>query len=264
MNVMTSDAIAEFRQRGAAIVRGLVDAHWLECAKPLLDSVLGWPDRPRAGMRGALEREPGLVELVRVAAITELMKRLCGDGVMVVRAIVFDKSPDANWAVPWHQDATIAVREKIDVPGFGPWAVKAGEHHCQPPREILDRIITLRVHLDACGPENGPLRVVPGSHWEGLVSDEEVVRIAAARSVVELAVEAGDAVVMYPHVVHSSPRASVAARRRVLHLDCTVGELPGGLRWAEEVELRGTDVRAKPMALSPWVLSVDGDPYHPA
>ncbi len=180
-----------------------------------------------------LAKEPRLVELVRVKSIAELIQALCGEGAAVVRAIVFDKSPDANWAVPWHQDATIAVRERVEVAGFGPWAVKAGAHHCQPPREILDQIVTLRVHLDDCGTDNGPLRVVPGSHRAGLVSDAEVDRIAATGPVIECTVKAGDAVVMYPHLVHSSARASVNARRRVLHLDCTSVELPGGLRWEE-------------------------------
>lgn len=234
---MAGVAESEFRLQGVAIVRGLVDADWIAQAVPLVDGVLGWPETPRAGVRGVFAREPRLVELVRVRAIAELIEFLCGEDAQVVRAIVFDKSPDANWSVPWHQDATIAVRERVEVPGFGPWAVKAGEHHCQPPREVLDRIITLRVHLDDCGPENGPLRVVPGSHRAGLVGDAEVEQLAAAGPVVECAVRAGDAVVMHPHVMHSSPRAGVSARRRVLHMDCTSAELPGGLKWAERVRL---------------------------
>ena len=46
--------------------------------------------------------------------------------VFPVRATLFDKVEGANWLVPWHQDLTICVRERIDVPGYGPWSIKAG------------------------------------------------------------------------------------------------------------------------------------------
>lgn len=36
-----------------------------------------------------------------------------------VKGIVFDKTPAANWKVPWHQDLTICVERRIDVNGFG-------------------------------------------------------------------------------------------------------------------------------------------------
>jgi hypothetical protein len=69
----------------------------------------------------------------------------------------------------WHQDRAIAVRDRVDVPGFGPWSVKAGLVHVEPPVDILERMLAVRLHLDDCGEDNGPLRVLPGSHaWAGL------------------------------------------------------------------------------------------------
>jgi ectoine hydroxylase-related dioxygenase (phytanoyl-CoA dioxygenase family) len=83
---------------------------------------------------------------------------------MPVRAIFFDKSSGSNWLVPWHQDLTIAVASKCEAPGFGPWSVKDGIPHVQPPDELLKQMIALRLHLDDCDASNGALRVIPGSH----------------------------------------------------------------------------------------------------
>jgi hypothetical protein len=81
-----------------------------------------------------------------------------------VPATLFDKTADANWLVPWHQDLTICVKKKVDVPGYGPWTIKAGVPHVQPPVAILDRRLAVRIHLDNCSERNGALRVLPGTH----------------------------------------------------------------------------------------------------
>src|SRR4029453_8748221 len=87
-----------------------------------------------------------------------------------VRGILLDKVPGANWHVGWHQDLVIPVRERREVSGFGPWTVKAGMPHVKPPAEVLAGMLTIRVQLDDCGQDNGPLRVVPGSHRRGELS----------------------------------------------------------------------------------------------
>jgi hypothetical protein len=86
-----------------------------------------------------------------------------GPGALPVRAILFDKTAGRNWALAWHQDRTIVVRERIDAPGFGPWTVKSGLIQVEPPFEILKRMVTVRVHLDQVDASNAPLRIVPGS-----------------------------------------------------------------------------------------------------
>ena len=147
-----------------------------------------------------------------------------------VRGILFDKTPDANWLVPWHQDLSIAVRERRYVPGFGPWSVKAGVHHVQPPGEILDQMLTVRIHLDACPAENGPLRVIPGSH-RSLLSPNELARRVNEESSVACCVEAGDALLMRPMLAHTSAPARIPAHRRVVHIEYAACELPGALEW---------------------------------
>src|SRR5205807_4301579 len=81
-----------------------------------------------------------------------------------VRAIYFDKSPEANWLVSWHQDLTLALRARAEVPGFGPWSTKDGIPHVQPPVELLQQMLSVRLHLDDADESNGALRVLPGSH----------------------------------------------------------------------------------------------------
>ena len=99
-----------------------------------------------------------------------------------VRAIYFDKSPEANWLVPWHQDLTVALRSRREVPGFGPWSVKDGVPHVQPPVERLEQMLTVRLHLDDADEGNGALRVLPGSHRSGRLSSTQIQALRAGQA----------------------------------------------------------------------------------
>jgi ectoine hydroxylase-related dioxygenase (phytanoyl-CoA dioxygenase family) len=153
----------------------------------------------------------------------------------LVRAIFFDKSPEVNWLVPWHQDLTIAVREKLDVAGFGPWSVKEGIPHVQPPLEVLESMVTLRIHLDDTDETNGALRVLPGTHLRGKLNSAEIA--AAREDVTEMLCTAtqGDAYLMRPLLLHASSRSTSDRHRRVLHFEYAGSELPDGLAWHVEL-----------------------------
>ena len=153
----------------------------------------------------------------------------------VVRVLLFDKTPGANWAVGWHQDPAIAVREQIDTPGFSGWSLKAGVLHVHPPAEILARMLTLRLHLDPCGPENGPLRVIPGSHSLGRLSEAEIQRHASNSEAVSCTSPRGGVLAMRPLLLHASSPATQPNHRRVLHLEFACDELPVPLQWHEEL-----------------------------
>lgn len=232
------ERLAQFGPTGCAVLEGIVDhavvAALREACEPLLMGERG----PKPGVRRVLERAPKVWEIVRASPIVPLARGVAGDKAQVVRSILFDKTEQTNWLVPWHQDATIAVREHLEVPGFGPWSMKDGEAHCRPPRNILDGVLVLRVHLDDVGADNGPLRVVPGSHAAGLLPAAEVDRVAKEATYLECCTKAGGVVLMRPHSVHASPKATRPQRRRVLHLEWSVDELPGGLAWAEVVSDR--------------------------
>jgi ectoine hydroxylase-related dioxygenase (phytanoyl-CoA dioxygenase family) len=118
----------------------------------------------RGGVRSVLGAVPAARELADRSAVRAAAASVLGHRCFPIRATYFDKTQNANWNVAWHQDLTIAVRERRDVPGFGLWSVKDGVIHVQPPVAVLERIVAVRFHLDPCGRENGPLRVIPGSH----------------------------------------------------------------------------------------------------
>lgn len=148
-----------------------------------------------------------------------------------VRAILFDKTAGANWRVTWHQDLTIAVRDRIETPGFGPWSQKAGVWHVQPPVAVLEAMVALRLHLDPCGPDNGPVRVLPGSHGAGKLreSDYQVWRDRVDEQLTPA--DQGDVLLMRPLLLHASSPASSPHHRRVLHIEYAGCELPGDLQW---------------------------------
>jgi hypothetical protein len=156
---------------------------------------------------------------------------ILGAGARPVRAILFDKTADNNWAVPWHQDRTIAVRERRDVPGFGPWTVKAGVVHVEPPFDIIEGMITIRAHLDDCPGDNAPLLVVPGSHRLGRLAAERTSWVARQHGHAPCLAGAGDLWIYASSIVHASERAKSPRRRRVLQIDYANEDLPGGLAW---------------------------------
>ncbi len=147
--------------------------------------------------------------------------------------MLFDKTQDTNWLVPWHQDLTIAVQERHDVAGFDPWSVKDGIPHVQPPVRVLERMLTLRLHLDDCDETNGALKVIPGSHAGGRL-DSVAIREWRARGTESVCcAAAGDALIMRPLLLHASSRSESVRRRRVLHVDYASCDLPPPLQWAE-------------------------------
>ncbi|HEX8623262.1 MAG TPA: phytanoyl-CoA dioxygenase family protein [Allosphingosinicella sp.] len=191
-----------------------------------LAALLAMPEG-RPGLR--LGPLPGLAGLIGPA--DSIAAARLGPAARAVGAKLFDKSPARNWALGWHQDRSIAVRERRDAPGFGQWTVKAGIAHCVPPFGFLERSLTLRVHLDPVGADNGPLLVAPGSHRLGCVAEPEVAAIVERLGARACLAQAGDVWAYATPILHASERAGVAARRRVLQLLYSPDPLPGALAW---------------------------------
>lgn len=146
---------------------------------------------------------------------------------------LFDKSSEANWLVAWHQDLSLAVRSRIEVPGFSAWSVKEGVPHVQPPVEWLQRMLTVRLHLDDADEANCALRVLPGSHRMGRLPAARIQELRGGQPDVLCALSAGDALLMRPLLLHASSRSSSARHRRVLHIEYAAFSLPEGLNWHE-------------------------------
>ena len=189
--------------------------------------------RRSAGARNALWTDPRLANLASDRAVLDLVEPVLGPGARAVRVILFDKTPAANWGVAWHQDQNIAVAARHDVPGFGPWTVKAGVHHVVPPAAVLEAMLTIRLHLDDCGPDNGPLMVLPGTHRAGLLRESDIERLAAETAPETCHAPAGGAIVMRPLLIHASRPAATPGHRRVIHIEYAAAgaPLPPSLAW---------------------------------
>jgi ectoine hydroxylase-related dioxygenase (phytanoyl-CoA dioxygenase family) len=187
----------------------------------------------RGGIRDAFRLVPAIRELATTAPLWRLATKVLGPDCAAVRAIIFDKTPGANWKVSWHQDLTIAVQRRVDAPGFGPWSVKAGIVHVQPPATVLERMVALRLHLDACMEDNGPVRVLPGSHKAGRLREEDIARWRAERKPVSCLARRGDVLAMRPLLLHSSSPAQSPVHRRVVHIEYAGVALGKGLVWFE-------------------------------
>ena len=231
---MSLNLHAQFHRDGVLVIEQLITPHRAAELAAVASTLLQSTDGRRPGVRRVFEREPRLAAIEHEPAFAALMHALAGPSARVVRSILFDKTPETNWLVPWHQDPTIAVAERVDAPGFGPWNTKDGEHHCKPPLDVLKSIVTIRIHLDPCPADAGPLRVINGSHRRGLLTEELIASLATTGTVTEAVTSIGGAAIMTPLSVHSSPKATMpSGHRRVLHLECSAMNLPHGLRWAE-------------------------------
>lgn len=149
-----------------------------------------------------------------------------------VRAILFNKTSESNWLVPWHQDKTVSVIAEERPPGWGPWSIKDNVLHVQPPEEVLNNMVTFRIHLDAATKENGCLKLLPKSHHFGVIPQSEIASYVASQPAKECEVNRGSALVMRPHILHSSSKGLNPSQRRVLHLEFSGYKLPAGMAWA--------------------------------
>jgi hypothetical protein len=204
------------------------------------DSLTAITDRLPAGRPGM--RLLGDQALMRVLEPTGCVGRLAsaaiGDLARPVRALLFNKTAEANWVVPWHQDRTIAVRDRRDVVGFGPWSIKGGTHHVEPPFEILAGMVTMRIHLDDCGPDNAPLLIAPHSHRLGRVPAKDTAGHAEQLGQKACLANSGDVWLYATPILHASERAGMPAQRRVVQVDYAAIGLPCGLEWLGLGELR--------------------------
>lgn len=195
---------------GAELRSGVADVEALE-------SVLGELS-PEAGLR--LHGVPGLEALLRDDSIGR-----------PVRAIFFDKTRESNWSLDWHQDRVIAVKHRVETPGFGPWTVKAGLHHVAPPIGLLARMVTLRIHLDEVTHENAPLIIAPGSHRLGRIHEAEIRDVVAKCGTFTCLARRGDVWKYATPILHASAASTSLRRRRVLQVDYSADALPNGLQW---------------------------------
>jgi ectoine hydroxylase-related dioxygenase (phytanoyl-CoA dioxygenase family) len=188
----------------------------------------------RGGARNLLDL-PDIRTLAASEPVRLLASSILGDRCFAVRALLFDKTPDANWKVIWHQVLTIATRERVEVRGYGPWTEKAGVPHVQPPVSVLEDMLAVRLHLDPCGAENGPVRVLAGSHRLGRLSADAIEALRRSQSEADCLVEEGGVLAFRPLIVHASAPARAPAHRRVIHIEFAARDLVAPLDWHRRV-----------------------------
>ncbi len=198
----------DIERHGFAVFEDFVDYETLdllfqELANARTDKVKSRRDGKAFGIRDLLNVVPFTRALANNSSCRSIVEPILGSTARVVRGIYFDKHKNANWIVAWHQDLTIAVQERMEVEGYGPWTIKAGIHHVQPPVSVLRNMLTLRIHLDYAEESNGALRVLPGTHQYGRLDTHQ----------------SGGVMVMRPLLLHSSLAAVNPGHRRVLHFE---------------------------------------------
>jgi ectoine hydroxylase-related dioxygenase (phytanoyl-CoA dioxygenase family) len=225
-------------EHGFAVVDGVYSPTEIDAIR----DVLGGKDHSGTNFRKSaelfairqfLKEVPEVIPALFTARFCELIKELFGREYFVAKSIYFDKPGGSNWFVAYHQDLTISVDRKADVSGYGPWTVKPGYFSVQPPVHILRNNFTVRIHLDDTDKDNGALRVLPGTHLNGVVKAGTIAPDISDEVVCD--VSAGGVMIMKPLLMHASGRTTDSRSRRVIHIEFGADELLGGLKWAERM-----------------------------
>jgi ectoine hydroxylase-related dioxygenase (phytanoyl-CoA dioxygenase family) len=210
--LISNDATAQ----GFAIIEAALDGTEVaELARTLETSDL---DRSRAGARHLMNR-PAVSAVAEDPRMVAIAGQFLGERAIPYKATLFDKSPVRNWLVSWHQDTALPLCERLEVPEWGPWSTKAGVTYALAPASALAQVVALRLHLDDSRADNGPLRVLPGTHALGLLTESDIARLTTEISAIDCTVPAGGVVVMRPLIVHASSKAESDLPRRVLHIE---------------------------------------------
>lgn len=227
---MRPSAALDLDADGAQLFPAVLDEGTIERIEGALSHV---PPGPGARLNDGLHVIADL--LAADGSIGRIAATALGRSAKPVRLILFDKRDGINWSLGLHQDRTIAVKKRFDVEGFGPWSIKAGQLHVQPPQSIIDALITLRIHLDDVDRDNAPLDVLLGSHLEGRLTDDAVAALARTAESFACIARRGDIWAYRTAIVHGSKAVRAAGRRRrVLQVDYSRDKLPAGLAWAVE------------------------------
>jgi ectoine hydroxylase-related dioxygenase (phytanoyl-CoA dioxygenase family) len=189
-----------------------------ECDALTLELSQHTRSRGRAGTRHLMSNQK-VAALASDTRLLRIARSVLGYSAVAYRATLFEKSSRANWLVVWHQDTALPVETPFESKEWGPWSMKAGINYAHAPTWALNRVVALRVHLDSSTKENGPLRVIPGSHREGVLIAQQVFEMARARTSVDCEIGRGGVLTMRPLLIHSSSKGESGALRRVIHLE---------------------------------------------
>ena len=216
------DLADTIEERGFAILPKVLSADLLDMT--IAEILRLAPHRSRAGVRHALALQP-VAKIANCSQLTELTREVLGPQASPFRATLFEKTAVTNWLVVWHQDTSLPLSERRELQGWGPWSVKEDITYARGPASALEQVLALRIHFDDSTEENGPLRVLPGTHRCGVLSDDEIHELSNTSSPVDCLVPKRGVVAMRPLAVHSSSKSRNEKSRRVLHFEYAASEL---------------------------------------
>jgi len=229
---------SHIQEYGFVVINNMFSKQELEKIDTLLQSIDTSKENFRKSedlfaIRQFLKEVPEIKDLIFNENIRKVVKEIFGEKYFVVKSIYFDKPETSNWYVAYHQDLTISVDKKLELPGFGPWTTKQNQFAVQPPVNVLENMYTIRIHLDDTDENNGALKVVPKSHAKGIYRPETIDWTVETEEICN--VEKGGIMLMKPLTLHGSNRTTNGKKRRVIHVEFSDTELPEVLQWSERM-----------------------------
>jgi ectoine hydroxylase-related dioxygenase (phytanoyl-CoA dioxygenase family) len=200
----------DFDEDGFAVVDTAVSA---AMRATLRESVF---EEGSAGKRCLLDH-PAVEETAHVLCEELVQSGHLPTGSVAIQAIAFDKSPTTNWKVAWHQDLMFPVAREAISEDYKLPSLKDGIHFARPPATVLAELLAVRLHLDDCDWDNGPLRVSPGTHRLGVLPAADISDLVKAHGETTCLAREGEALLMRPLLLHASSQAATPKHRRVLH-----------------------------------------------
>ena len=144
-----------------------------------------------------LELDPLFMSWIENPLFARIAIRELGEGVQLYRAVLWNKAAGAGMELPWHQDDGVF------------WGLD------RPPR------LQIWTALDDAPIEAGCVEVLPGSHLDGLASNQggtvpnsRLERARAAENKLPLPARAGEAIILHNHTWHRSGRNASDSPRR--------------------------------------------------
>lgn len=220
----------QIHEHGIEIKQNYVSSSIIEAIKNEVNA--SNEEYPKHGIRGADKKFHSIKQLAQSPEFIQLASSILGSHPEIVRVIYFDKTPDKNWLVTWHQDKTIALNNKADISDWGLWSIKDNTHHVQPALDVLNQMVTFRLHLDDADKNNGCLKVIPKSHKLGILTQKKLTEVIHTQKSYLCEVHKGDLLLMMPHILHSSSKSLNPCHRRVVHIEYSNYQLPENLKWA--------------------------------
>jgi ectoine hydroxylase-related dioxygenase (phytanoyl-CoA dioxygenase family) len=230
MSLESHQISIQLTAQGFAVIESLLSVGDCQSAITQLRSVT-----PGAAGNRNLLSESWCATLARRLAAHPLISQLLAPNAVCAQCTLFEKTPQRNWLVAWHQDLSIPVAYQVHDPAVTGWSRKEGVLYAQPTSSLVSQLLAVRLQLDDCTNGDGALHVVGGSHRHGRISVAQAFALRDKFGETRCAVPVGGALLMRPLLLHASSKLAGIRRRRVLHFLFGPDVLPFGLRWANPV-----------------------------